>query len=957
MSELLNPLQPGTMLRANTYRIVRFIAAGGFGCTYEAEHVLLEKRIAIKEFFMQECCNRDAYTKRVTVGTQSNHELVDKYKRKFIGEAKALSCLEHEGIVRVSDVFEENGTAYFVMDYVDGQPLSGLCKNGPLPEKHALFYIRQVCEALAYVHDHNRLHLDLTPANIMVKSDGCIVLIDFGASKQYEPTTGKNNSSTLVHTPGYAPLEQMNRNVQQFFPATDIYALGATLYRLLTGRIPSTPDIRLNEEDNLTFPAGISAATRRAVERALEVRKKDRPQSVREFMALLDAAIQPAQAVAAKSSQPSASSQKQKNLANSTKQCIQPGQRNLSQPTQNKKEVGKNRSKSKASNLALDSYNGHDFVDLGLSVKWATCNVGANTPEEYGNYYAWGETSPKSSYDEDNCKTWECSMGDIGGDPEYDAARANWGSNWRLPTDAEFEELIDNCDYQWTTQNGVAGVRFTSKRNGNSIFFPAAGWRIVSFTDAAGERGNYWSSTPSFDGDTQFASGLYFDSGGSAYTDGDNRDFGRQIRPVFVLKPAPAKAKAAEAPKAGTIRTEEIVEDGNKPVRRRRKLWRWMVCLISVAAVIAGIVYVLKMPTELSLDDLTVSGSENEYDYVDLGLSVKWATCNLGASSPEEYGNYYTLGETIPIPKSGRRLPTKVECDELVNNCTRQWTTQNGVAGMLFTSKINGNSIFFPAAGWRSGSDFSTYLTDMSGEYWSSTPYESGTRQAYSLSFNWEGGAGTDCCYRSIGRPVRPVFVPKSSVVYEGRDKVYTIDGVRFKMIAVAGGTFTMGATSEQKSPYDNEKPTHTVTLSDYYIGETEVTQELWTAVMGDNPSRFTGNMQRPVENVSWNDCQTFIRKLNRLTGANFRLPTEAEWEYAARGGRNSRGYQYSGKRKLGDVAWYVDNSSGTTHPVKTKSRNELGIFDMSGNVYEWCQDWYGNYSSSSQTNPTGPST
>ena len=194
-------------------------------------------------------------------------------------------------------------------------------------------------------------------------------------------------------------------------------------------------------------------------------------------------------------------------------------------------------------------------------------------------------------------------------------------------------------------------------------------------------------------------------------------------------------------------------------------------------------------------------------------------------------------------------------------------------------------------------------------------------------------------------------------VVFDGRDKTYTANGVSFTMKPVAGGTFTMGATSEQQYPTSYEKPTHTVTLSDYYIGETEVTQELWAAVMGSNPSWFTGNMQRPVEYVSWDDCQTFIQKLNELTGANFRLPTEAEWEFAARGGRNSRGYQYSGSSNLGDVAWYRDNSSDTTHPVKTKSPNELGIYDMSGNVWEWCQDWFGNYNSSSQTNPTGPGT
>lgn len=188
-------------------------------------------------------------------------------------------------------------------------------------------------------------------------------------------------------------------------------------------------------------------------------------------------------------------------------------------------------------------------------------------------------------------------------------------------------------------------------------------------------------------------------------------------------------------------------------------------------------------------------------------------------------------------------------------------------------------------------------------------------------------------------------------------DKVYTVNGVSFKMIAVEGGTFTMGATSEQTGAESDESPTHSVTLSDYYIGETEVTQELWSAVMGSNPSHFTGDMQRPVEKVSWNDCQTFISRLNELTGATFRLPTEAQWEYAARGGNKSKGYTYSGSNEIDDVAWYCDNSDITTHPVKTKAPNELGIYDMSGNVWEWCSDWYGSYSSAAQTDPTGPAT
>ena len=181
-----------------------------------------------------------------------------------------------------------------------------------------------------------------------------------------------------------------------------------------------------------------------------------------------------------------------------------------------------------------------------------------------------------------------------------------------------------------------------------------------------------------------------------------------------------------------------------------------------------------------------------------------------------------------------------------------------------------------------------------------------------------------------------------------------TVNGIKYNMVWVDGGTFRMGATSEQGSEISDEKPVHSVTLSGYYIGKTEVTQALWQAVMGSNPSYFEGD-DLPVEQVSWDDCQEFIRKLNSLTGQNFRLPTEAEWEFACRGGNNSRGYKYSGSNYIDNVAWYNGNSGDKTHPVATKSPNELGIYDMSGNVWEWCADWYGDYSSGRQTNPKGP--
>ena len=220
------------------------------------------------------------------------------------------------------------------------------------------------------------------------------------------------------------------------------------------------------------------------------------------------------------------------------------------------------------------------------------------------------------------------------------------------------------------------------------------------------------------------------------------------------------------------------------------------------------------------------------------------------------------------------------------------------------------------------------------------------------------------------------------------QDKTIKYKDIPIEMVAVNGGPFEMGASSGDSDADDDEKPAHSVTLGDYYIGKFEVTQELWEAVMGSKPSYFKGS-RLPVEYVSWYEAVEFCNRLSEETGRRpyysidkerkdpnneneddnlkwtvrvnpdadgFRLPTEAEWEYAARGGVKSRGYKYSGSNSISEVAWYNDNSGSKTHAVGTKSPNELGIYDMSGNVYEWCQDWYGSYGSGSQTNPQGAS-
>ena len=388
-----------------------------------------------------------------------------------------------------------------------------------------------------------------------------------------------------------------------------------------------------------------------------------------------------------------------------------------------------------------NTINGHEYVDLGLpsGLLWATCNVGANSPEEYGNYYAWGETTTKSDYSSSNCPTDGLSNSELQSQgyidsngnltPQHDAATANWGGDWRMPTRAEQEELLNNCTWTWTTQNGVKGYKVTSKVNSNYIFLPAAGRRYGSSLYNADGDGDYWSSTP-YESYSIYAYYLYFDSSNHKMNDA-YRFNGRSVRPVS----------------GGNIIEPETPETPS-------------------------------------------------YEYVDLGLSVKWATCNVGANFPEEYGEYFAWGETTTkstyeesncptyglsisqlqsqgyIDSNGNltpqydaatanwggdwRMPTRAEQQELLNNCTwTWWTTQNGVKGYKVTSKVNSNYIFLPAAGRRYGS--SLYNADGDGDYWSSTPYESYSIYAYYLYFDSSNHKMNDA-YRFNGRSVRPVL-------------------------------------------------------------------------------------------------------------------------------------------------------------------------------------------------------
>lgn len=285
-------LSDGTTLQGGKYRIERFLGQGGFGITYLAYESGLKRQVVIKEFFIKDFCYRDSNTSQVTVSSEGGRQAVDHFRKKFIREAQTIAGLEHPHIIPIYDKFEENGTAYYVMKYLSGGSLADKLKErlpSPLTEKDVVRYLSQVADALAYVHAHNKMHLDVKPGNIMLSDKGEAVLIDFGLVKQYDEEGEEICTTTLGgFSPRFSPLEQINcSGMLEFLPATDIYALGATFYNLLVGQYP--PDAAdINENGLPPLPKHISPAVAAAIEKAMQPKRKDRPQTIEEFLKLLE---------------------------------------------------------------------------------------------------------------------------------------------------------------------------------------------------------------------------------------------------------------------------------------------------------------------------------------------------------------------------------------------------------------------------------------------------------------------------------------------------------------------------------------------------------------------------------------------------------------------------------------------------------------------------------------------
>ena len=473
--------------------------------------------------------------------------------------------------------------------------------------------------------------------------------------------------------------------------------------------------------------------------------------------------------------------------------------------------------------------NGHEYVDLGLSVKWATCNVGASKPEESGDYFAWGETTTKSTYSWSTytyCKgssttltKYNCSSGYGTLDNKTtlelsdDVAAINWGGAWRMPTDAEITELREQCTWTWITQNGITGYRVTSKKNSNSIFLPAASYCYV-YGFYTSDSGNYWSSSLNTD-NSYNAWSLYFNSDkvrrGDTYI--TYRYYGYSVRPVYgeyiaeAMMPTVTTSAITQITETTAVAGGNVTSDGGATVTERGVVYSTsqnpttanskVQCGSGTGAFSCNLSNLQENTTyyvrayainkngtsygeQNSFTTNKSTSSNTDYQYVDLGLSVKWATCNVGASKPEECGDYFAWGETKPkssyissnytytsnpstLPMSNDaarvnwggswRMPTKAEQDELRTNCTWTWTTQNGVKGYKVTSKSNSNSIFLPAAGDFYGT--SLYDEGSKGYYWSSSLYDNSS-YAYYLSFtSYDVGRYSNNRFR--GQSVRPV--------------------------------------------------------------------------------------------------------------------------------------------------------------------------------------------------------
>ena len=501
----MQQLPKNTLLQGGKYKIEKVLGQGGFGITYLASQKIsiegpigqieTEIKLAIKEFFMKEVCNREEDSNVVTIPSVGSKQLAERFKQKFIKEAWNISKLKHSHIIKVVDVFEENETAYYVMEYHGNGSLNSYIKqNGAMSEEEGTQYILQIADALNYIHKQQMNHLDIKPDNVLLNNKGEAVLIDFGLSKCYDADGEQTSSTPIGVSVGYAPLEQSRiGGVGTFSPATDIYSLGATFYKLVTGQTP--PDASEVLDEGLPdMPDSISKKVQNAIIQAMEARRKKRPQSIEEFLTLLDAEtlvstnVEEERVVAKSVAITSAVTEKKEEEAvKSFVDTTDSEETVLVNPNIEKFIEINNLLQS----LGVKAVNATVAVDLGLSVKWANCNIGSTCVGDKGRLYGWGDTSGNILVEDYYLKDIQTPINIA--NTEYDIVTKNLGKDWSLPTIEHWKELIKECKWEWISNSLIKGYIVTGL-TGEKIFLPMAGRRYGKDICFAEEYGYYWSS-------------------------------------------------------------------------------------------------------------------------------------------------------------------------------------------------------------------------------------------------------------------------------------------------------------------------------------------------------------------------------------------------------------------------------------------------------------------------------
>ena len=517
-------LTAGTLLQGGKYKIEKVLGQGGFGITYLASQKMsiegpigqieTEIKLAIKEFFMKDICNRNENSTIVSVPSVGSKQLAERFKQKFIKEAWNISKLKHPHIIKVVDVFEENDTAYYVMEFHNGGSLnSHIKKNGLFSEAEATQYILQIASALDYIHKQNMNHLDVKPDNVLLNSKGETVLIDFGLSKCYDAEGEQTSSTPIGVSVGYAPLEQSRTGgVGTFSPATDIYSLGATYYKMVTGDTP--PEASEVLDDGLPdMSDSLSLKVRNAITRAMEPRRKKRPQSIEEFLKLLD--ISDADSVIDNEEQKIIPVQTVNVLVEERvrEEDMIIDETNGTEETLVVTPIDEKIAKINdyLTTQGLKHTNTMEAVDLGLSVKWANMN--------------WNNRAQKWIDRVDDKIPNDISS------TEFDSVYISTNHKYRIPTLNEWIELQQKCKWDWIDSDVFCGYIITAS-NGNNIFLPALGKQIGNNLVSENTKGYYWSSNKRSGYDC--ACYIYFDKDNVVIYAEPYSNVMRFIRPVKV---------------------------------------------------------------------------------------------------------------------------------------------------------------------------------------------------------------------------------------------------------------------------------------------------------------------------------------------------------------------------------------------------------------------------------------